>query len=47
MERARGPSRKPKNVMKKKKGLKTKIRGKNRKQTKTQKNKEDATHIIF
>jgi hypothetical protein len=31
--------------MKKKKGLKTKRRGKNRKQTKTQKNKEERTHL--
>jgi len=31
--------------MKKKKGLKTEIRGKNVKQKKTHKNKEDATHL--
>jgi hypothetical protein len=31
--------------MKKRKGLKTKRRGKNRKQTKTQKSKEDKTHL--
>jgi predicted ATPase len=45
LEPTRGPYRKPKNVMKKKKGLKTTRRGKNRKQTKNQKNKEDTTHL--
>jgi hypothetical protein len=31
--------------MKKRKGLKTKRRGKNRKQTKAQKNRKDKTHL--
>ncbi len=45
LEPTRGPYRKPKNVKKKMKGLKTTRTGKNRKQTKTQKNKEDRTHL--